>query len=93
MDEDNLTSPSSLEDSAIKVAFKEILSNLILCHDHRPKEKKLNWLPCSSLLATIPYLESEQLLVIVRSRLDHYLEGIMGDTIRYINLLNLYLPY
>jgi len=77
MDEDRL------EHLAFEVSYKEILSNLILCHDHHPKEKKLKWLPFSSLLSTIPYLESEQLITILRSRLDKYLLGTMGDETRY----------
>jgi len=85
MNEGDIVIIPSLEDLALKVSYKEILGNLILCHDHRPKEKKLNWLNCSSLLSTIPYLESEQLLEIVRSRLDQHLVGTMGDTIRYKN--------
>ncbi len=83
MDEEKVSNPASLEDLAFEASFKEILSNLVLCPDHRPKEKKLKWLAFSSLLSTIPYFKSEQLITIVRSRLDKYLVGTMGDKIRF----------
>jgi len=83
MDEDlNIYSPSSLEDLGFQASYKEILSNLILCCDHRPKEKQFKWLSSSSLLSTISHLDSDQMITILRSRLDHYLLGIMGDKIR-----------
>jgi len=91
MDEDDVTNPLSLEELALEVSFKEILSNLILCPSHRPEGKQLNWLPCSSLLSMISYLESDQLLDIVRSRVDQNLVGTMGDKIRYLKYQYIFL--
>jgi len=73
----------SLRDLAAEVAYKEVLSNLILCHEHRPQGKQLNWLPYSSLLRLMHpsgLLKSEQVRDFVRRRLDL---GILGNKIRY----------
>ena len=78
-----LNGVASLEELAFQVSYKEILSNLILCHDHRPRGKQFNWLPYSSLLLKNPQRSSEQVRDFVRRRLDYYLAGTMGDTIRY----------
>jgi len=75
---------SLLEDLAFEASFKEITSNLLLCNDHHPsKNSKLGWFSFSSILSTNPLLiNSQSLLNFVRSRLSHYLVGIMGDKIR-----------
>ncbi len=83
MDYDELAIVPRLEELALNASYKEICSNLILCHEHLPKGKKLPWLPFSSVLSTIKFLKSPEMCAIVRSRLDHYLAGIMGDKIRY----------
>jgi len=73
-----------LEDLAFEVSFKEILGNLILCHEYLPERKKLPWLPFSSFLTSIPLPSSEDMLSLVKARLDHFLVGTMSDKIRYI---------
>ena len=72
----------TLLDLAFDVSFKELLSNLVLCNDHRPEDKQLVWARYSSFLSTMPYLNGQAMRYLVRSRLDQYLVGMMSDTIR-----------
>ena len=83
MDKDKRKAVQRLEDLASNACYTEIVSNLILCHEHRPQERQLNWLPFSSVLSTIPYMKSKPVLAFVKSRLDRYLVGTMGDQLRY----------
>ena len=78
-----LNGVASLEELAFQVSYKEMLSNLILCHNHWPKGKRLNWLTYSSLLRKNQQMNSEQVRDYVRRRLDFYLVGTMGDKVRY----------
>lgn len=73
-----------LDHFAFKVSFKEILSNLVLCQDHRPNEKQMETVSYSTFLSTIQsLLTSENLINFVRKRLDYFLVGLMNDEIRY----------
>ena len=69
-----------LEHLAYTASFKEILSNLALCHDHHPSNEQeiVNYSSFLSTMAT-----SEKLITFVRNRLDYHLVGIMSDKIRY----------
>ena len=80
----------SLEDLAFEMSYKEIMSNLILCYEHRPQGKRLPWLPFSSFLATSPFFSSQTAISLVRRKLDHYLVGTMSDKIRYAYYLLLH---
>ncbi len=72
-----------LEDLAFEVSFKEILGNLILCHEYLPEGKKLPWLPFSSFLTSVKLPNSEDMLYLVKAHLDRILVGTMSDRIRY----------
>ena len=74
----------TLEDLAFDVSFKEILGNLILCHEYLPEGKQLPWLPFSSFLTSVQLPSSEDMLSLVKARLDYFLVGTMSDKIRYI---------
>ena len=67
----------SLQDLAFEVSFKEIMSTLILCYEHRPKGKRLSCLASPSAFSK-SFLTSEKLLNFVRSRLDYHLVGLVG---------------
>jgi len=71
-----------LEDLAFEVSYKDVLSNLLLCHDHRPEGKKLDWASFSSFLSTFPSFNGERMRLLIRACLDEYAYGIMGDKIR-----------
>ncbi len=73
-----------LEDLAFEVSYQEILSNLILCYDHRPEGKRLSWLPFSSVLNAKPAITSEKMRCLVRARLNQHLVGVMSEKIRYM---------
>lgn len=67
----------TLLDLAFDVSFKELLSNLVLCKDHRPAEKQLIWARYSSFLSTMSFLNGQAMRHLVRRRLDQYLVGII----------------
>lgn len=62
-------------------SYREILSNLLLCPDHRPEERR-NMNTYSSLISLNPFLTSPNVLHFVRSRLNQHLIGTMNDDIR-----------
>ena len=70
-----------LEDIAFTACYREILSNLLLCPEHRPEDRR-NMNSYSSLLSLNPFLTSSNVRGFVRSRLNHHLIGIMNDDIR-----------
>ena len=71
----------TLEEIAFNACFREILSNLLLCPEHRPEDKRiLN--SYSSLISLNPFLNSKNVRNFIRNRLDHYLVGTMNDDIR-----------
>jgi len=80
---DKFTVPR-LEQIAFQASFKEILSNLVLCPDHCPKDMQLDTVAFSSRLSTCPLFTSQSLINFVRKRLEYYLVGEMNDKIRYI---------
>jgi len=69
-----------LEHLAYTASFKEILSNLALCHDHRPSNEQETVNYNSSFLSTMA--TSEKLTNFVRNRLDYHLVGLMSDKMR-----------
>ena len=71
----------SLQDLALEVSFKEIMSTLILAYDHRPKGKRLSCLASPSAFSK-SFLTSDKLRRFVRNRLDHHLVGSVGVQIR-----------
>ena len=71
----------SLQDLAFEVSFKEIMSTLILCYEHRPEGKRLSCLASPSAFSK-SFLTSEKLLNFVRSRLDYHLVGLVGVQVR-----------
>lgn len=72
---------SRLEQIAFMASYREILSNLLLCSDHRPEERR-HMNTYSSLISLNTFLNSCNILKFVRSRLNHYLIGTMNDDIR-----------
>ena len=66
----------SLEDLAFEVSFKDILSTLRLCYEHRPEVKQLSWLNPSAFSNL--FLTSDKLRRFVRNRLDHHLKALVG---------------
>lgn len=74
-------SVTRLEDIAFTACFREILSNLLLCPDHRPDERR-NMNSYSSLVSLNPFLTSSNVRNFVRNRLNQHLIGIMNDDIR-----------
>ncbi len=80
----------SLEDLAFETSYKDIISNLILCYDHRPRGKRLFWLRFSSIIqASNLDLTSDTIRGLVRRRLDHHLIGTMSEKIRSSKLYSL----
>ena len=78
-----------LEDLAFEVSFKELISNLVMCRDHRPENtsesyyKAMDWVSSFSILSNHPFMSSENVLKFVKQRLNKYLVGVMGIKIRY----------
>lgn len=72
----------SLENLAFEMSYKEIMSNLILCYEHRPEGKRVTWLPFSSIVSTSEILSSENIRRLVRGRLNQHLVGTMGEKVR-----------
>jgi len=72
----------SLEDLAFEMSYKEIMSNLILCYEHRPEGKRFQWLPFSSIVSTSEILSSENVRRLVRNRLNQHLVGTLGEKVR-----------
>ena len=73
-----------LEQLAFTASFKDILSNLVLCQDHRPEDKQLETVAAfSSRIKTSPLFASQNLINFVRNNLDHHLVGVMNDKTRY----------
>jgi len=77
-----------LEDLAFEVSFKEMISHLVMCRDHRPKNtsesyKAMDWVSYSSVLSNHAFMSSENVLKFVKQRLNKYLVGVMGIKIRY----------
>jgi len=70
-----------LEEIAFTACYREILSNLLLCPEHRPEDRR-SMNSYSSLLSLNPFLTSSNVRRFVRSRLNHHLIGIMNDDIR-----------
>lgn len=70
-----------LEEIAFTACYREILSNLLLCSEHRPEERRgMN--SYSSLISLNPFLTSTNVRSFVRNRLNNHLIGIMNDEIR-----------
>jgi hypothetical protein len=70
-----------LEEIAFTACYREILSNLLLCPEHRPEDRRgMN--SYSSLISLNPFFTSSNIRGFVRSRLNHHLIGIMNDDIR-----------
>ena len=72
-----------LEHLAFEKSFKEIVSNLILCPEHRPEGKRFDWASSSSFLSTNPLCSSQNMINFVKGHLDQILIGTMNDEIRY----------
>ena len=77
-----------LEDLAFEVSFKEMIRNLVMCSDHRPKNTSESykavdwWVSSSSTLSTHPFISTESVLKCLKRRLNGYLIGVMGIKIR-----------
>lgn len=76
-----------LEHLAFTASFKDILSNLVLCQDHRPGDMQLDTVAAfSSHIKTSPLFASQNLINYVRNHLDHHLVGVINDKTRYYHL-------
>jgi len=62
-----------LEKLAFEASYKELLSNLLLCREHRPEEKQVELVAFSSIISACTFLKSENVIAFVRNRLNHYL--------------------
>ncbi len=71
-----------LEKLAFEVSYKELLSNLLLCREHRPEERQVELVAFSSLISACSFLKSENVITFVRNRLNRYLLGFMNDKMR-----------
>ncbi len=79
-----------LKDIAFRVSFKEILNNLVLCHEHRPEEKQVMPVAFSSLLSLSQLCTSQCLINLMRNRLDQFLvEAKMNAEMRYSSSIEL----
>ncbi|KAI9555851.1 hypothetical protein GHT06_018368 [Daphnia sinensis] len=70
-----------LEEIAFTACYREILSNLLLCTEHRPEDRR-SMNSYSSLISLNHSLTSSNVRRFVRNRLNHHLVGIMNDEIR-----------
>ena len=72
-----------LERLAFEQAFNELLGNLLLCREHHPKKKQLDFVFDSSLVAMLlPFLTSENVITYVKNQLAQNLVGVINDKIR-----------
>jgi len=71
-----------LKELSFKASFKEILCNLILCREHRPKDAQLFWSTFCSNLSMDPSLTSQNMIDFTRTRLDRHLIGETGENMR-----------
>lgn len=74
----------SLESLAFEVSFRDILSTLILCYEHRPEVKRFPFLASSSFSNL--FLTSDKLRSFVRGCLDRHLRGVVSVQVRYVKL-------
>ncbi len=77
-----------LEHLAFVASFEEILSNLAFCPDHCPERQQPQTVKFSSLLLSKgQVLKTGQCVInYARKRLDHYLVGVMNDTLKYYEI-------
>jgi len=71
-----------LEYQAFVALFNDILGALFLCPEHYPAEKKPALPVLSSLISSNPSFTSENVLHLLRVRLNKHLVGTMSDEIR-----------
>lgn len=72
-----------LEELAFKGSYEGIVSNLILCEEHRSPGNRPAWMRFAYLLSSDPFLKSQIILQhAMRGHIDHYLEGTTSDSIR-----------
>ena len=70
-----------LEDIAFWACYQDILSNLILCCEHRPESER-HPITRSSLISSNPLFTSKNVLYNVRENLNQHLVGTLNDDIR-----------
>jgi len=70
-----------LEDIAFSACYQDILSNLILCQEHRPENER-HPITRSSLISCNPLFTSQNVLYNVRENLNQHLVGTLNDDFR-----------